>query len=71
MQVKDLILLFDAGSLKKATICKDIMSDKYILITDKHTLQAQRGGNRQFSTIDAAVETANKIGFKTVTVKID
>lgn len=68
MQIKDLILLFDAGSLKKAKVIQETMTSGYLLMLDKHVLQAQRGGNRVFKTIDAACESASKIGFKRVEV---
>ena len=68
MQIKDLILLFDAGSLKKAKVIQEPMGNGYLLMLDKHVLQAQRGGNRVFKTIDAACESASKVGFKSVEV---
>lgn len=69
MQIKDLKLLFDNGNLKKVTVIKAPMSENYLLLCDKHVLQAQRGGDRHFKSIDAAVENAQKIGFKQVTVR--
>ena len=68
MQIKDLILLFDAGSLKKAKVVKAPLDKGYHLLVDKHVLQAQRGGDRVFKTIDAACESASKVGFKKVEV---
>lgn len=68
MQIKDLILLFDAGSLKKAKVTLSPLSNGYLLMLDKHVLQTQRGGDRVFKSIDAACESASKIGFKRVEV---
>ena len=68
MQIKDLIMLFDAGSLKKAKVVIAPLGVGYNLLADKHILQAQRGGDRVFKTIDAACESALKIGFKRVEV---
>ena len=68
MQIKDLILLFDAGSLKKARVVSLPMGDGYLLMLDKHVLQAQRGGDRVFKTIDAACESASRVGFRNVQV---
>lgn len=68
MQIRDLILLFDAGSVKKARVVAAPLGDGYNLLIDKHVLQAQRGGDRLFKTIDAACESASKIGFKRIEV---
>ncbi len=68
MQIKDLKLLFDAGSLKKAQVTKAPMGSGYILLIDKHVLQAQRGGERIFKSLDAAAESAVKIGFQKIEV---
>ncbi|WP_281870244.1 hypothetical protein [Vibrio nigripulchritudo] len=70
MQIKDLKLLFDAGSLKKAVVCQSPMGKGYLLMCDKHVMQAQRGGERVFKTIDAAVESASKVGFASVEVQL-
>lgn len=68
MQIRDLIVLFDGGALKKAKVIQSPMRDGYLLMVDKHVLQAQRGGDRLFKSIDAACESALKIGFKRVEV---
>lgn len=68
MQIKDLILLFDAGSVKKAKVVIAPLGGGYNLLIDKHVLQAQRGGDRVFKTIDAACESASRIGFKRIEV---
>ena len=68
MQIKDLIMLFDAGSVKKAKVVAAPLGTGYNLLVDKHILQAQRGGDRIFKTIDAACESASKIGFKNIEV---
>lgn len=70
MQVKDLKLLFDAGALKKAFVFHEPMQGGYVLMLDKHVLNAQRGGTRIFKSIDAACETANRIGFKNIEVQL-
>jgi hypothetical protein len=68
MQIKDLIMLFDAGSLKKAKVVINPLGFGYNLLIDKYVLEAQRGGERVFKSIDAACESALKIGFKRVEV---
>lgn len=68
MQIKDLILLFDAGSVKKAKVVIAPLGGGYNLLVDTHVLQTQRGGDRVFKTIDAACESASRIGFKRVEV---
>ncbi|MGR6837869.1 hypothetical protein ACU5DF_01735 [Aliivibrio wodanis] len=68
MQIKDLIMLFDAGSLKKAKVVINPLGFGYNLLIDKYVLQTQRGGDRVYKTIDAACESALKIGFKRVEV---
>ncbi len=70
MQIKDLKILFDAGSLKKAVVIHEPMQGGYLLLLDKHVLYAQRGGTRIFKSIDAACETANRIGFKCIEVQL-
>ncbi|MFS1506247.1 hypothetical protein BCU13_023230 [Vibrio lentus] len=68
MQIRDLILLFEAGSLRKAKVIQEPMGKGYLLMLDKYVLQTQRGGERVFKTIDAACESASKVGFKSVVV---
>ncbi len=68
MQIKDLKMLFDAGSVKKARVVVAPFGGGYNLLVDKYVLQAQRGGDRSFKTIDAACESAKNIGFKRVEV---
>ncbi len=68
MQIKDLIILFDSGSLKKARIVINPLGFGYNLLIDKYVLQTQRGGDRVYKSIDAACESALKIGFKRVEV---
>lgn len=70
MQIKDLKMIFDSGSLKKARVHKAPMDTGYILMCDSHVLQAQRGGDRLFRSIDAACESASKIGFKSIEVSL-
>lgn len=70
MQIRDLILLFGAGSVKKAKVVVAPMGNGYNLLVDKHVLQAQRGGDRLFKTIDAACESASKIGFRRIEVNL-
>ncbi|GEM77535.1 hypothetical protein [Vibrio sagamiensis] len=68
MQIKDLKILFDAGAVKKATVVSAPLEGGYHLLIDKHVLQAQRGGDRLFKTLDAACESASNIGFKRIEV---
>ena len=64
-----MILLFDAGALKKAVVIQAI-GGGYHLMCDNNLLQAQRGGDRVFKTIDSSVENARKIGFKKIEVHL-
>lgn len=68
MQIKDLIMLFDSGSLKKARVVINPLGSGYNLLIDKYVLETQRGGYRVYKSIDAACESALKIGFKRVEV---
>lgn len=70
MQIKDLILLFDSGALKKAVVVQATMLGGYHLMCDSHLLSAQRGGERVFKTIDSACESAKRIGFRKVEVQL-
>lgn len=70
MQLKDLRLLFDSGAVKKSVVIRFPMGEGYLLMVDKHVLQSQRGGERIFKTIDAAIESSLKIGFKVTTVDL-
>lgn len=80
LEQKDLQLLFDTGALKAASVLVAAMTTKtYHLILESnkndvglegsYIMKSQRDdGAKQFSSIDAAVSAARKIGFKTVTV---
>ena len=70
MQIKDLKMLFDAGSVKKAKVVVAPLGSGFNLLVDQHVLQAQRGGDRHFKTIDAACESAKNIGFKRIEVHL-
>lgn len=75
MELNEMQAAFHAGGLVSATIVKAPLVGGYILIVktklgqDK-ALTAQRdknGAPRGFKTIDAAVSSAVKIGFQTIT----
>ena len=77
MEVKELKAVFDAGGLKSAVVTPACMGDGYeVIVTDtkKKTivLSAQRSDNhpRVFRSIDAAMSTVTKIGFREVTFKL-
>lgn len=70
MELKDLKLLFDAGSLKKAIITHEPMLTGYLLMIDHHVLDTKRGRVRIFKTIDAACKAAKDIGFNRIEVRI-
>jgi hypothetical protein len=76
LQEKDLKLLFEAGILKACSVTKAMMNDNaYELCIEKKSgeavaLETQRGGVRQFKDIGSAINTASKIGFKIITVRL-
>ena len=77
MEIKTAKMMFDAGVYKSAVINRMPMSDGYMLTMNgtgkvRDILTGQRTGDapREFSSIDAAVANAEKIGFKTVTVDL-
>lgn len=70
MQIKELKLLFSTGTLKQCTVVPIPMGSGYYLQVDDHILEVQRGGNREFKSIDAACESARLIGFNTARVQL-
>lgn len=77
MQEKDAKMIFDTGGYSKAVIVPTPMGAGYHVHLIKFGKQAgsdvierQRGGWRVFSTIDAAANTANGIGFKRIEIDL-
>jgi hypothetical protein len=77
MEIKEAKNMFDAGVYKTAIVSRYPMRKGYMLaLNASHNrityLTGQRSGNepREFSSIDAAVANANKIGFQTITVDL-
>ena len=77
MQESQAKLLFDHGGLAKAVIAPAPMGHGWHLHVvkfgkngDTEVIERQRGGWRVFKTVDAAVNTANEIGFRRVEVEL-
>lgn len=77
MELKAAKMLFDEGVFKSAVVSRYPMRKGYMLsMHASHNrvshLHGQRTGNepREFSSIDAAVANASKIGFTTITVDL-
>lgn len=70
MQKSEAAVRFDSGGLKKAEIVKAPMSAGYVLLLDGTVMAAKREPERVFKTIDAAVKTAEDIGFKKIVVTL-
>ena len=73
LQVK---ALFEAGSLKSATVADAAFQDGYILILvnkngERYVIEKQRGGERIFKTLQGALSTAYGIGFRSIEVRLD
>ena len=83
-QIKDLIVqerdaktVFDLGGFSKALIVPTPMGAGYHLHLvrfgkggETEVIERQRGGWRVFTTIDAAANTANQIGFRRIEVDL-
>lgn len=76
MQIKDFKLLFSTGDLVKAEVVPAPMESGFNLFFYRkgrkapEAVEAQRGGTRNFTTIDTAVANAAKVGFKSVSVVV-
>lgn len=80
VEIKDLQLIFDTGFLNSAIITQAPMSSGYNLTCYKeknntgqrYELVSQRSNNtpKEFKSIDAAVASARKIGFKDIAIKL-
>lgn len=77
MELKDLVVIFDSGSLKSATIVRNVLGDGYNVFFDskngKHySMTGQRTGDdpRVFKSIDAAAQNILKVGFRNFLVKL-
>ena len=69
--------LFDQGGFSKAMIVFVLMGHGWHLHVvkfgkngDTEVIERQRGGWRVFTTIDAAANTANQIGFRRIEVDL-
>ena len=77
MQERDAKTVFDLGGFSKALIVPTPMGAGYHLHLvrfgkggETEVLERQRGGWRVFTTIDAAANTANQIGFRRIEVDL-
>lgn len=82
MEIKDAKILFDGGAFKDAVIARMPMSRGYTVtfniqpkfksLTTYYFLTGQRTKDkpRVFSSIDAAVKSAQNVGFKKITVDL-
>jgi len=82
MELKDAKVMFDGGAFKNAIVARMPMSTGYTVtfnvqpkfktLTTYYFLTGQRSKDepRVFSSIDAAVANAQKVGFQTITVDL-
>lgn len=77
MELKTAKMMFDAGVYKSAVITRFPMTKGYMVTFNsvsrgKDILTGQRTGEepREFTSIDAAVANARKVGFKVITVNL-
>lgn len=76
MELNEAKRLFDEGVFVRAVIVRVPMGDGYHLELFRkggksaETVERQRGGFRVFATIDAAVASAEAIGFRQVEVSL-
>ena len=77
MEIKTAKMMFDAGVYTNAVVTRMPMREGYMLTFNgkgkvADILTGQRTGEipREFSTIDAAVINAEKVGFKIITVNL-
>ena len=77
MQEKEAKIVFDLGGYAKALIVPTPMGAGYHLHLSRFgnggstdVIERQRGGWRVFSTIDAAANTANGIGFRRIEIDL-
>jgi hypothetical protein len=75
MQVSAAIMLLDSGSLTEATLSKHHDPDGWIVhfgtlkpVNFSLELETQKSGLRVFKSLDSAVATLEKIGFKKVAI---
>jgi len=82
MEIKDAKIMFDGGAFKSAVVARMPMSKGYTVTFNVHpkfkslttyyflTGQRTKDEPRIFSSIDAAVLNAQKVGFQTITVDL-
>lgn len=77
MQEQEIKIRFDAGELNGCIATRSPMdSSKWIVhfysrVSSKQiNLETQRGGVRQFKTLEALASLVNKVGFKSFTVHL-
>ena len=74
MEEKEAVIRFDSGQFKRAIVMPaPMVQNQWVLQLerkDKSTavISLQRGGVRQFKTIDAAYRVALRIGFRSIAV---
>lgn len=76
MQLAEAKTLFDAGVLLRAVIVRVPMATGWHLELYRkgskacEPMERQRGGYRVYTTVDAAVSTAEAIGFREVSINL-
>jgi hypothetical protein len=76
MQEKEAKMIFDLGGFSKAMIAPTPMGSGFHLHLVRfgkggtEVIERQRGGWRVFSSIDAAANTANSIGFRRIEIDL-
>ncbi len=76
MQVSEAKTLFDAGVLVRAVVVRAPMAAGWNLELYRkgaktcEPIERQRGGYRVYTTIDAAVSTAEAIGFREIAINL-
>lgn len=78
MKIETAKMMFSAGAIKTAVVIEfDQFDEHYWYITfymnttvPPETLQAARGGARQFKTLEAATKMLREIGFRSFSVDL-
>lgn len=77
MQEKEAKLVYELGGFSKSLIVPTPLGNGYHLhlvrfgkAAETDVIERQRGGWRVFSTIDAAANTANGIGFRRIEIDL-
>ena len=73
MQLNELKILFDSGTLKSCLIVRYMLSNEWCVQVEKKSgspvmMNAQRVSPRRFKSLDAAYKAASELGFRKVMV---